>query len=107
MDHGEIMAHDIEKMLDDIVADRIQVRDLAPEQLEAVMDHIRDVFTDMSTSEDPETAGFAESMLSIVDTIHTAIENRAVAEAEDWDADILASIKRGNTYFEMENYVVQ
>ena len=101
------MVHDIEQILNDIVSDRIQIKDLAPEQLEAVMDHIREVFTDMSESEDPETAGFAESMLSIVDTIHTAIEERAVAEAEDWDADILASIERGNTYFEMENYVVQ
>ena len=103
------MIHDIEQMLDDIISDRIQVRDLAPEQLEAVMDHIRDVFTDMSTSQDPEMSGFAEGMLGLIDTIHTAIENRAVAEAEaeDWDADILASVERGNTYFEMENYVVQ
>ena len=104
MDHGEIMVHDIEQMLDDIVSDKIQVKDLAPEQLEAVMDYIRDVCTDMQGGEYEE---FANGMLEILDTIHTAIENRAVAEAEDWDADILASVERGNTYFEMENYVVQ
>lgn len=100
------MNHDIEKMLDDIVADRVKVNDLAPEQLEAVMDHIRDVFTDLLDSEHED---FAQSMLMILDTIHTAIENRAVADAdsENWENDIVASIERGNTYFEMENYVLQ
>lgn len=106
MDHGEIMVHDIEQMLNDIVSDKIQIKDLAPEQLEAVMDYIRDVFTGMLGGEND---AFAEGMLEIVDVIHTAIENRSVAEAESesWDQDILASIERGNTYFEMENYVVQ
>jgi hypothetical protein len=106
MDYGEILIHDIEQMLDDIVSDRIQVRDLALEQLEAVMDYIRDVFTDMLGGEHEE---LAEGMLELVDVIHTAIENRSVAEAESesWDQDILASVERGNTYFEMENYVVQ
>ena len=106
MDHGEIMIHDIEQMLNDIVSDRIQVKDLAPEQLEAVMDYIRDVFTDMLGGQNEE---FAQGMLELLDVIHTTIENRAVAEAESesWDQDILASVERGNTYFEMENYVVQ
>lgn len=98
------MIHDIEKMLEDIVSDKIAVKDLAPEQLEAVMDYIRDVFTDMLGGENEE---FAESMLGLLDTIHDTIENRAVGESADWDADIEASVERGNTYFEMEQYTLQ
>lgn len=100
------MTHDIEQILNDIVTDQIQVKDLAPEQLEAVMDYIRDVFTDMLGGDNNE---LAEGMLEIVDMIHNTIENRSAADAESesWEQDILASVERGNTYFEMENYVVQ
>lgn len=98
------MIHDIEKMLEDIVSDRIAVKDLTLDQLEAVMDYIQDVFTDMLGGENDE---FAQGMLQIVDLIHNSIENRSAAEADNWDQDILDSVERGNTYFEMENYVVQ
>ena len=98
------MIHDIEKIMDDIVSNRVHVRELEPEQLEAVMDYIRDVFTDMLGGENED---FAEGMLEVLDTVHDVIENRAVAEEVNWDTDILESIERGNTYFEMENYTVQ
>jgi len=104
MHNGAFVIHDIEKIMDDIVNNRVHVHELAPEQLEAVMDYIRDVFTDMLGGENED---FAEGMLEVLDTVHNVIENRAVGEAIDWTPDIQASIERGNTYFEMGNYILQ
>lgn len=103
MDHGEIVIN-IEKMLDDIVSNKVQVKDLNSAELEAVMDYIREVFNDMLGTENEV---FAQGMIELLDTIHNIIENRSVADASNWDDDILASIERGNTYFEMQEYVIQ
>lgn len=93
---------DIEKLVDNIIADRITVKDLDIQQMEAVIDFMRE---HISTIDDEDVS---EALLEMVDAIELAAEARFVNQATGaWDDVIEASIARGNTYFELENYVVQ
>lgn len=93
---------DIEKLVDNIIADRITVKDLDTQQMEAVIDFMRE---HIGTIDDEDVS---EALLEIVDAIELAAESRFVNQAAGaWDETIEASMARGNTYFELENYVVQ
>jgi hypothetical protein len=93
---------DIEKLVDNIIADRITVKDLDIQQMEAVIDFMRE---HIGTIDDEDVS---EALLEMVDAIELAAEARFVNQATGaWDDAIEASIVRGNTYFELENYVVQ
>lgn len=93
---------DIEKLVDNIISDRITVKDLDMQQMEAVIDFMRE---HISTIDDEDVS---EALLEMVDAIELAAEARFVNQATGaWDDVIEASIARGNTYFELENYVVQ
>jgi hypothetical protein len=97
---------DLEQIIDDILSERVSIYDLNNEQLEAVTDHMRETFTDMIDSGDEEEMGIV--LLELLEQIEDVIENQVVAGAAgNWTEDIESSIARGNTYFEMENYVVQ
>ena len=91
-----------EKLIDAILADQIRVADLDLEQMEAVIDYMRE---SIGTINDEE---YRDALLTLVDAIEMAAENRFVADAAgDWADTIEASVARGNTYFELENPVVQ
>lgn len=93
---------DIEKLVDNIISDRITVKDLDMQQMEAVIDFMRE---HISTIDDEDVS---EALLEMVDAIELAAEARFVNQATGaWNDVIEASIARGNTYFELENYVVQ
>lgn len=93
---------DIDKLVDNILADRITVKDLDIQQMEAVIDFMRE---HISTIDDEDVS---EALLEMVDVIEMAAENRFVNQAAgSWDETIEASMARGNTYFELENYVLQ
>ena len=93
---------DIEKLVDNIISDRITVKDLDMQQMEAVIDFMRE---HISTIDDEDVS---EALLEMVDAIELAAEARFVNQATGaWDDVIEASVARGNTYFELENYVVQ
>jgi hypothetical protein len=93
---------DIEKLVDNILTDQITVGDLDVQQMEAVIDFMRE---HISTIDD-EDAG--EALLAVVDAIEQAAEIRFVNQAAGaWDETIEASVARGNSYFELENYVIQ
>ena len=97
---------DLEQIIDDILAERISIYDLNNEQLEAVTDHMRETFTDMIDSGDEEEMGIV--LLELLEQIEDVIENQVVAGAAgNWSEDIESSVARGNTYFEMESYVIQ
>jgi hypothetical protein len=93
---------DVENLVDDILADQVKIQDLDMDQMEALVDYMRE---NISTIENDE---YREALLILVNAIEIAAENRFGNEAAgDWDETIDASIARGNTYFELENYVVQ
>ena len=93
---------DIEKLVDNILTDRLTIADLDIQQMEAVIDFMRE---HISTIDDEE---LGETLLTMVDAIEIAAEHRFANQASgDWDETIESSVARGNTYFELENYVIQ
>jgi hypothetical protein len=93
---------DIEKLVDNILSDQITIADLDIQQMEAVIDFMRE---HISTLPDED---LSEALLALVDTIEDAAEVRFANHASgDWDKTIEASVARGNSYYELENYVVQ
>jgi len=93
---------DIEKLVDNILTDRLTIADLDIQQMEAVIDFMRE---HISTIDDEE---LGETLLTMVDAIEMAAEHRFANQASgDWDETIESSVARGNTYFELENYVIQ
>ncbi len=93
---------DIEKLVDSILTDRVTIADLDSQQMEAVIDFMRE---HISTIDDEE---LSETLLTMIDAIEIAAEDRFANQASgDWDETIESSVARGNTYFELENYVIQ
>ena len=93
---------DIEKLVDNILTDQITVGDLDVQQMEAVIDFMREHISII----DNEDA--SEALLAVVDAIEQAAEIRFVNQAAGaWDEIIEASVARGNSYFEMEQYCLQ
>jgi len=92
----------VESLVDDILLDRVRIQDLNMEQMEALVDYMRESIGTITNDE------YREALLVLVDAIEIAAENRFGNEAAgDWDDIIEASEARGNTYFELENNVVQ
>ena len=92
----------VESLVDDILLDRVQIKDLDTDQLEALIDYMREHIGAIDNDD------YREALLVLVDAIEIAAENRFGNEAAgDWDETIEASMARGNTYFELENNVVQ
>lgn len=93
---------DIENLVDSILSDKIAIGDLDIQQMEAVIDFMRE---HISTMPDED---LSEALLQLVDVIEDAAEVRFVNQASgDWDRTIEDSMARGNSYFELENYVIQ
>jgi hypothetical protein len=92
---------DIENLVDNILTDQITVNDLDVQQMEAVIDFMRE---HISTIEDEDVS---DALLEIVDAIEQAAEIRFVNQAAGaWDEIIEASVARGNSYFELEQYTL-
>lgn len=98
-----------EKLVDDILSDRVKINDLDLVQMEAVIDFMRDNIGEMlESADDEDDEQYAEGLLALVDIIETVVGNRVEAEAAGaWDEVIEASIARGNSYFELEQYTLQ
>jgi hypothetical protein len=93
---------DIETLVDNILEDQIAVGDLDIQQMEAVIDFMRE---HIGTIADEDAS---EALLAVVDAIEQAAEIRFVnQDSGTWDSVIEASVARGNSYFELENYVIQ
>jgi hypothetical protein len=77
--------------------------------MEAVIDFMREHVSELTeTAETEDEELYAEGLLTLVNLIEDAAERRFENQAMgDWDETIEASMARGNTYFELENYVIQ
>jgi hypothetical protein len=100
---------DINKLVDNILSDQITIADLDIQQMEAVIDFMREHVSELTeTAETEDEELYAEGLLTLVNLIEDAAERRFENQAMgDWDETIEASMARGNTYFELENYVIQ
>ena len=95
-----------EKLVDDILADRIAIKDLDLLQMEAVIDFMRENISEISAESDDEEQ-YLRGLLTLIDLIQDAAEHRFEAEATGaWDAIVEASVARGNSYFELEQYTL-
>jgi len=93
---------DINTLVDNILSDKIAIADLDIQQMEAVIDFMRE---HISTIDDEDVS---EALLELVDVIQDAAEVRfANQSAGDWDLMVEDSVARGNSYFELENYTLQ
>jgi hypothetical protein len=100
---------DIDKLVDNILSDQITIADLDIQQMEAVIDFMREHISELTeTAETDDEELYAEGLLTLVDLIEDAAERRFENQAMgDWDKIIEESMARGNSYFELENYVIQ
>ena len=90
---------DVEALVENILEDRIAIADLDIQQMEAVIDFMREHVSNIDNDE------YREALMCLVDAIEISAENRFVNEAAgDWDETIEASVARGNSYFELEQY---
>jgi hypothetical protein len=98
-----------EKLVDDILEDRISIKDLDILQMEAVIEFMRENIEEMAeAAEDEDEEQYAEGLLTLVELIEDAVDLRFEAESgSEWEKAVEASIARGNSYFELENYVLQ
>lgn len=93
---------DIETLVNNILSDQIAIGDLDIQQMEAVIDFMRE---HISTIPDED---ISEALLQLIDVIEDAAEVRFSNEAAgDWENAIEASVARGNSYFELEQYSLQ
>lgn len=93
---------DVENLIDDILTDQVQIVDLNTDQMEALIDYMREHIGSIENDE------YREALMILVNAIEIAAENRFGNQAAgDWDETIEASMARGNTYFELENNVLQ
>jgi hypothetical protein len=98
-----------QKLVDDILSDKISINDLDLLQMEAVIDFMREHVSELAeTAETEDDEMYAQGLLTLVDLIEDAagrrFENQAMG---DWDKTIEDSIARGNSYFELEQYSLQ
>lgn len=91
----------VEHLIDDILSDQLQIKDLDLEQMEAIVDYMREHISTIPNEE------YRDALLVLVDAVEIAAENRfAAAASGDWDDVIEDSMARGNTYFELENPII-
>lgn len=98
-----------EKLVDDILNDRIDVKQLDLLQLEAVIDFMRDSLEDIvSSTDDEDEEQYAEGLMTLVEMIEDAAQRKFQEQiGSEWDKLVEESIARGNSYFELEDYVLQ
>lgn len=96
---------DAETLVKAVLDEKIEVTQLSGEQMEELVDYMWEAAEAMLGG--PNDAA-AQAMLELIDVIGNEAEHRIVAmDTTDFEADIEASVARGNTYFELEDYVVQ
>ena len=95
----------IEQTVEAILEERISVDQLDAETMEEVVEYLAEAAEAMLNGPYDDAA---RAMLCIMDLIGDVAEHRIVAmDTTDFEPEIEASIERGNTYFELEEYVVQ
>jgi hypothetical protein len=96
---------DAETLVKAVLDEQIEVTQLSGEQMEELVDYMWEAAEAMLGG--PNDAA-AQAMLELIDVIGNEAEHRIVAmDTTDFEADIEASVARGNTYFALEDYVVQ
>jgi len=95
----------IEQTVKAILEERMSIDQLDAETMEEVVEYLAEAADAMLYGPNDEAA---RAMLDILDLIGDEAEHRIIAmDTTDFEPEIEASMLRGNTYFELEEYVVQ
>jgi hypothetical protein len=95
----------IEQTVKAILEERMSIDQLDAETMEEVVEYLAEAADAMLDGPNDEAA---RAMLDILDLIGDEAEHRIIAmDTTDFEPEIEASMLRGNTYFELEEYVVQ
>jgi hypothetical protein len=88
---------DVETIVQGVLNNTIEVKDLTVDELDAVVDELVDIGESLLDTENHE-AGVA--MLQVLDAV---IDLRSTDMDEGFEAAIVAAEQRGATYWEIEN----
>ena len=95
----------IEQTVKAILEERMSIDQLDAETMEEVVEYLAEAADTMLDGPHDEAA---RAMLDILDLIGDEAEHRIIAmDTTDFEEKIAASILRGNTFFELEEYTVQ
>ncbi len=83
-------------MVDDILIKQVDPTQLSQEELEAVIEYMHDAAEAMLDTEHDEVA---HAIFGIIDNLS--------ADNTEFEAEIEASVTRGNSYFELEDFIIQ
>ena len=96
---------DTERLVKAVLDEQLEITQLTGEQMEEIVDYVWEAAEAMLGG--PNDAA-AQAMLELIDVIGNEAEHRIVAmDTSEFEAEIEASVLRGNTYFELEEYTVQ
>jgi len=86
---------DTELLVEDILENRVSVKDLSPEELDAVVDSLTDIGESLLNTEQHEIGkAILQALDSAIDMHYTS---------DDFEEAIQAAELRGSTYWEIEN----
>ena len=95
----------IEQTVKAILEERMSIDQLDAETMEEVVEYLAEAADAMLDGPNDEAA---RAMLDILDLIGDEAEHRIIAmDTTDFETEIEASMLRGNTFFELEEYVIQ
>jgi hypothetical protein len=89
---------DPELLVQDILEDKIAIKDLTNDELDVVVEQLVDVAEGLLDTEDHEIG------VAMLDALDVAIEARVTNE--DFEQAIVAAEARGSVYFEFEEYTL-
>ncbi len=86
---------DMEQLVEDIMANPDNIEQLSGEEIEAVIEYMYEAAESMLGGEHDLVA---QAMMEIIGLLNPL---------DEFEAEIEASVERGNSYFELEQYTLQ
>jgi hypothetical protein len=86
---------DMEQLVEDIMANAVDIEQLSGEEVEAVIEYMYEAAESMLGGEHDAVA---QAMLEVIGLLNGP---------DEFEAEIEASVARGNSYFELEQYTLQ
>lgn len=92
---------DLDKLVEDVLTDKVAIELLTDEELDLVFDRIQDVAEGLLDSEHHEVA------VAMLEVLSNAIDERVVAEdMSEFEDAITEAELRGSVYWEFDDYSI-
>lgn len=87
---------DLDQLVNDILNKQVDPTQLSQDELEAVVEYMHEAAEALLDSEHNEVA---QAIIGVIENIGN--------DYREFDVEIEASVTRGNSYFELEEYILQ